>query len=85
MVFIENHWSSGKGKSFKSINPFTGEIIWEGNFANASQINSAMNAAFNSHDSWSTESMRTRLKIIRKFYALLEKNKLPMSLLQMKS
>ena len=79
MLFIENHWSSGKGKQFKSINPFTGEIIWEGNFANASQINSAMNAAYNSHDRWSAESMRTRIKIIRKFYALLEKNKLPMT------
>ena len=49
MLYIKNQWSSGKGKSFKSINPFTGEIIWEGNFANASQLNAAMNAAFNSH------------------------------------
>ena len=38
-----------------------------------------MNAAHNSHDRWSAESMRTRIKIIRKFYTLLEKNKLPMT------
>ena len=79
MLFIENLWSPGKGKPFKSINPFTGEIIWEGNFANASQINSAIRAAYNSHDRWSAESMKTRIKIIRKFYALLEKNKLSMT------
>ena len=79
MLYLQNQWSSGKGKSFKSMNPLTGEIVWEGNFANASQLNTAISAAYKSHDGWSTESVQTRIKIIRKFYALLEKNKLPMT------
>ncbi len=79
MLYIKNQWSMGKGKSFRSIKPLTGEIFWMGNFANQSQLNIAMNAAHNSHDGWSGESMKTRIKIIRKFYALLEKNKLPMT------
>ena len=79
MLYIQNQWTSGRGKLFKSMNPLTGEIVWEGNFANASQLNAAMHAAHKSHDGWSAESIQTRIKIIRKFYALLEKNKLPMT------
>jgi len=79
MLYIKNQWSMGKGKSFRSIKPLTGEIFWKGNYANQSQLNIAMNAAHNSHDGWSAESMKTRIKIIRKFYALLEKNKLTMT------
>ena len=49
MLYIQNQWSSGKDKLFKSMNPLTGEIVWEGNFANASQLNAAMHAAHKSH------------------------------------
>ena len=79
MLYLQNQWSLGKGKLFKSMNPLTGEILWEGNFANATQLNAAMHAAHKSHDEWSAESIQTRIKIIRKFYALLEKNKLTMT------
>ena len=79
MLYIQNQWSLGKGKLFKSMSPLTGEILWEGNFANATQLNAAMRAAHKSHDEWSAESIQTRIKIIRKFYALLEKNKLTMT------
>ena len=79
MLYIQNQWSLGKGKLLKSMNPLTGEILWEGNFANATQLNAVMHAAHKSHDEWSAESIQTRIKIIRKFYALLEKNKLTMT------
>ena len=79
MLYLQNQWSLGKGKLFKSMNPLTGEILWEGNFANATQLNAAMHAADKSHEGWSSASIQTRIKIIRKFYALLEKNKLAMT------
>ena len=79
MLYIQNQWSLGKGKLFKSMNPLTGEILWEGNFAVESQLNAAMKAAHESHEGWSAVSIQTRIKIIRKFYALLEKNKLTMT------
>ena len=79
MLYFQHQWSTGKGKPFKSMNPLTGEIVWEGNFANSSQLNAAINAAHKSHEEWSAQSMQTRIRIIRKFYALLEKNKLAMA------
>jgi len=79
MLYIQNQWSLGKGKLFKSMNPLTGEILWEGNFAVESQLNTAMKAANECHEGWSAASIQTRVKIIRKFYALLEKNKLTMT------
>ena len=62
MLYIQNQWSSGKDRLFKSMNPLTGEIVWEGNFANASQLNAAMDAAHKSHSEWSAESIQTRIK-----------------------
>ncbi len=79
MLYFQNQWLSGKGKPFKSMNPLTGEMVWEGNFANTPQLNSAMNVAHKSHEDWSAQSIQARIKIIRKFYALLEKNKLAMT------
>ena len=79
MLYFQNKWSSGKGKPFQSINPMNGEIIWEGNFANTAQLNAAMNAATDSHFKWSILSPQDRIKVIRKFYGLLEKNKLAMT------
>ena len=62
MLYIKNQWSLGKGRSFTSMKPLTGEIFWKGNFANQSQLNSAMNAAHKSHDEWSAESIKKRIK-----------------------
>ena len=68
MLYIQNQWSAGKDKLFKSMNPLTGEIVWEGNFANASQLNAAMHAAHNSHDEWSVPSY---LRLLLKFELVL--------------
>ena len=79
MLYINNQWLEGKAKSFQSINPFNGEIIWEGNFADITQMKSAVSTAYKSHESWSSQSVKLRIKIIKKFYDLLEKNKLEMT------
>ena len=75
MLFYRNHWVPGKGKAFKSLNPSDGEIIWEGNFANNIQLKAAVVSASQAHPEWSKKSFHDRLKIIKKFYSLLKKNK----------
>ena len=64
MLYINNQWLEGKAKSFQSINPFNGEIIWEGNFADITQMKSAVSTAYKSHESWSSQSVKLRIKII---------------------
>ena len=79
MLFYQGKWSPGKGKVFKSFNPMNNEIIWEGNFSNIPQLKSAINSAASSHLEWSKQTPQSRIKVIKLFYALLEKNKLAMT------
>ena len=79
MLFYQGKWSPGKGKAFKSFNPMNNEIIWEGNFSNIPQLKSAINSAGSSHLEWSRQTPKSRIKVIKTFYALLEKNKLAMT------
>jgi len=79
MLFYQGKWSPGKGKAFKSFNPMNNEIIWEGNFSNIPQLKSAINSAASSHLEWSKQTPQSRIKVIKLFYALLEKNKLAMT------
>ena len=79
MLFYQGKWSSGKGRAFKSFNPMNNEIIWEGNFSNIPQLKSAINSAASSHLEWSKQTPQSRIKVIKLFYALLEKNKLAMT------
>jgi len=75
MLYLQNAWVPGKGKDFKSIDPASGEIIWEGNFVNSAQLNTALKSSSQAHRNWSQQSFAQRLKIIKKFYSLLEQNK----------
>jgi|TARA_B110000285_G_scaffold124976_1_gene141019 succinylglutamic semialdehyde dehydrogenase len=79
MLYLQNTWTPGKGKNFKSIDPSSGEIIWEGNFATSLQINTALKSSNQAHRNWSVQSFSQRLKVIQKFYSLLEQNKATMS------
>ena len=79
MLFYQGKWSPGKGKAFKSFNPMNNEIIWEGNFSNIPQLKLAINSAASSHLEWSKQTPQSRIKVIKLFYALLEKNKLAMT------
>ena len=73
MLFYQGQWSPGKGKAFKSHNPMNDEVIWQGNFSNIPQLKLAINSAASSHFKWSRKSLQSRIKVIKIFYALLEK------------
>ena len=75
MIYINGNWKEGKGKKFNSINPSDNSIIWEGNFAGSSQVKDAIKSAHKAFPIWSKQPLESRLKIIKKFYSLVELNK----------
>ena len=75
MLYFKNQWMPGDGRSFKSINPLNGEVIWEGNFASNKQLNAVVKSASQAHLGWAHQSLAKRLSVIKKFYRLLDKNK----------
>ena len=75
MIYINGKWTEGKGNSFNSISPLDNISIWKGNHASNSQVLRAINSAYAAFPDWNKRGLDSRLKIIKRFYSLLEVNK----------
>jgi len=75
LLYINNVWKQGSGAVFASINPATGETIWQGHAANANDIEEAVHAARFALPRWSQSSLEERLAYIQKFQTIIESKK----------
>ncbi|MFT4929349.1 MAG: succinylglutamic semialdehyde dehydrogenase [Phenylobacterium sp.] len=73
--FINGDWVAGEGKNFTSINPAKNDVLWQGNAASSSQVDSAIHGAREAFYQWADLSFEQRLAIVEKFAALLGDNK----------
>lgn len=71
--FIDGQWVSGGIKPIVSINPATGEILWSGYEANAAMVDKAIISAQQSFDRWSQCPIEERIKILKNFSIILNK------------
>ncbi len=72
MQYINGLWIKKGSHSFASLNPATGETIWQGWAADASQIADAVAAARAAFPAWAALGYEARLAIIEKFKALVD-------------
>lgn len=73
--FIDGHWQIGESDLLSSINPSTGEVVWQANSASATQVDHAVHAARHAFFDWSQTAFSDRFAIIQRFASLLEANK----------
>ena len=59
----------------KSVNPATGEVIWEGAAASSAQVHEAVETARGAFVSWARKSLQERLEIIERFREIVENRK----------
>jgi succinylglutamic semialdehyde dehydrogenase len=72
--YVNGRWVEGSGPSITAKNPATGEVIWEGNSANDTLIEQAIEAAKNAFSEWSQLEFDQRASLLEKFHmCLLEK------------
>ncbi|XQF93904.1 aldehyde dehydrogenase family protein (plasmid) [Pseudoalteromonas espejiana] len=71
---INNQWHTGQGPAFNSVNPSNGEIVWQGNGANAEQVDSAINAARAAQVQWADMPIESRITILENFVAQLKEH-----------
>ena len=64
-----------KQKKFVSLNPATGEILWQGPTATKIEIDKAVKAARKAYDSWSLLSVVERLEFLNEFGQILSEQK----------
>ena len=74
-LYIDGAWVEGVGEPFSSIEPTQGDEIWAGPAAGKSDLDRAMDAAFDAADAWADAPFAEREAVVRRFGALLEKHR----------
>jgi len=70
-LFIGGAWRSGSGEPFVSIDPATGETVWEGASASASDVQQAVEAALRAWPDWADRPHAGRLTVLKRYKAVL--------------
>lgn len=75
MQYINGTWLKGDGDALASVNPATGETVWEGCEASAEQVVHAVAAAQEAFPTWAATSLEQRIECLSKFRDYCEANK----------
>lgn len=74
-LWINGDWITGQGASRVKRNPVSGEVLWQGNDADAAQVGQACRAARAAFPRWARLSFGDRQVRVERFAGLLESNK----------
>ena len=74
-LYIDGRWINGGGPTLSSLNPADGDVIWSGACAALKDVDAAARAARRANPAWSALDFAAREKIVRRFAALLERDK----------
>lgn len=74
-LYIANEWLAGTGQPLESCNPATGELCWQGQTANAAQVDQAVRAARGAFLDWSDRTFAERGDLCRRFAEQLQDRK----------
>lgn len=74
-LWINGDWITGQGASRVKRNPVSGEVLWQGNDADAAQVEQACRAARAAFPRWARLSLAERQVVVERFAGLLESNK----------
>lgn len=74
-LFVRDRWQAGSGPAFASHDPATGDMLWSGASANATDVDAAFQAARSAAASWALTAFAEREALARRFAQLLEQNK----------
>ncbi|MBX8522416.1 succinylglutamate-semialdehyde dehydrogenase [Pseudomonas cichorii] len=71
-LYIAGIWQDGQGDAFDSLNPVTQQVLWSGQGASASQVETAVQAARQAFAGWASRSLEDRLSVLEAFAASLK-------------
>ncbi|KPC55113.1 succinylglutamate-semialdehyde dehydrogenase [Amantichitinum ursilacus] len=74
MLMINGEWRAGSGERWQSRNPVTQHIVWDGQAANAAEVDAAVANARAAFKSWARQEPEARLAVARNFAELLKTN-----------
>lgn len=74
-LYIDGLWLQGHGRPFESLQPVTGDTVWDGNAACLEDVDAAVREARKAFPAWRRKSQAERQAIVEAFGELLEANK----------
>lgn len=74
-LFIDGLWLEGHGAPFESLQPVTGETVWDGVSANFEDVDAAVREARRAFPEWRRKSFAERQALVEAFGTKLEENK----------
>ncbi|WP_036827493.1 aldehyde dehydrogenase family protein, partial [Photobacterium sanctipauli] len=72
--WIAGQWLPGEGEAMQSLNPFNGDVIWQGNAATAGQVQQAVASARHALGLWRNTDLAERQAIVERFADLVKAN-----------
>lgn len=74
-LFIDGLWLEGHGSPLESLQPVTGETVWDGTGASIEDVDAAVREARNAFIDWRRRPFEERQALVEKFGKLLEEHK----------
>ena len=71
-LFINGQWRPGHGPALTSIDPATGEAVWQESTAAAADVAAAVSAAREAFQDWADRPRAERIETMRRYKAALE-------------
>lgn len=70
--YIAGTWLAGQGEALQSLDPVSQNVIWQGQGANAEQVEAAVNAAREAFPAWARQPLEARIGVLEAFAASLK-------------
>lgn len=74
-LYINGLWLHGHGKPLESVQPVTGETVWDGISANVEDVDAAIREAREAFPGWARLTFEERQSVVEAFAAQLEENR----------
>ena len=78
-LFINGQWRPGHGPALTSIDPATGEPVWQESTAAEADVSAAVSAAREAFQDWADRPRAERVEALRRYKAALEVRRAPMA------
>ena len=69
--YIAGTWQAGQGEALQSLNPVSQQVIWQGQGADAGQVEAAVQAARQAFAGWARQPLEARINVLEAFAASL--------------
>ncbi|VVE61649.1 succinylglutamate-semialdehyde dehydrogenase [Pandoraea captiosa] len=73
-LYIEGVWRSAGGAQFRSLDPMSGDVVWQGRAGSAADVDAAVQAARRAQRDWARLGVDARLAVLQRFAAIVAAN-----------